>query len=130
MGGKRAEIEIERVEMTKRISKEFQTARRAFRGRVVKFLESIGAVGDVEPYRYHLETPLGELTITVYDHYIHCRFWKVERAKAYKQLDTDRLNPISGKWNWYFSDDPVTLGCENCETEWRMAMEGILSGFR
>jgi len=90
----------------------------------IKFQETIrngilelGATETKGIYKYSLETPLGELLITMHAedltyrtstiYSVYTRFKEPERAK--QKLD---CNPFSGKWNFHeFMDDgePVEL---------------------
>jgi hypothetical protein len=85
---------------TKRLLK----AQAFFQRNVQEFLESVGAVKDNDGFI--LNTPIGQLNIHIYENWIACRF---ENQYAATVFTKGASNPYSGKWNWLYHDDPVTL---------------------
>jgi hypothetical protein len=85
---------------TKRLLK----AQAFFRHNVQEFLESVGAVKNNDGLILH--TPIGLLNIWIYDCWIACRF---EDQFAATIFTKGRSNRYSGKWNWHYYNDPVTL---------------------
>lgn len=68
-------------------------------------------------YEWKLNTPIGELSVGLWDNAIVCRFAEVEKATAFtRQLTAQPCNPYSGKWNWHFEDDADTLNGD-CEAQ-------------
>jgi hypothetical protein len=66
------------------------------------------AAGDeATVYSYRVQTPAGDLDVSVHDVSICCRFRDVEAAKKLLGwtpgfiAQTHRLNPYSGKWNFH-----------------------------
>ena len=55
-------------------------------------------------YALAIQTKLGLLSVTPYEGWIACRFHDVTRAAAHfgvTSITQQRLNPVSGKWNWH-----------------------------
>ena len=103
--------------MATRITKKLLAARAAFKQRVSDFLTKLGASESDGLSRWKLDTPLGELDISIWDSAIMCRFTDVERGSNFtRQFTSQSSNPFSGKWNWHFTDDPDTLN-GNCEAQ-------------
>ncbi len=67
------------------------------------YLQEIGAKFDTGLERWILETPLGELGISVWSDSIVTRFQDVDRADL-PSLPGPTLNRYSGKWNFHWSD--------------------------
>lgn len=94
----------------KRITKKLQNARASFQERVANFLQALGAVERDRIYRFTLNTPIGEMGISLWDSAIMCRFHDVEKATEFTNRHTSQgCNPYSGKWNWHFHDDATIL---------------------
>ena len=103
--------------MTKRTTKKLLAARVAFKQRVTEFLKAVGAAENDGLYEWRLNTPVGELDISLWDNAIMCRFADVERATEFtRQFTSQSCNPFSGKWNWHFDDCADTLH-DNCEAQ-------------
>jgi hypothetical protein len=85
---------------TKRLLK----AQAFFRHNVQEFIESVGAVQHNDGYI--LNTSIGKLNIWVYDCWIACRFEDQFAATVFTKGASNRF---SGKWNWHYYNDPVTL---------------------
>ena len=103
--------------MARRITKKLLAARAAFKTRVCDFLKTVGASSNEGTYEWKLNTPIGELGVSLWDSAIMCRFADVEQGKAFtRQFAAQSSNPYSGKWNWHFEDDPDTLN-GNCEAQ-------------
>ena len=102
--------------MAKRITKTLLAARVAFKQRVTEFLKAVGAAENDGLYEWRLNTPVGELDISLWDNAIMCRFADVERATEFtRQFTSQSCNPFSGKWNWHFDDCADTLNGD-CES--------------
>lgn len=113
--------------MPRRITKKLIAARSNFQNRVSNFIRAIGGVEHDGLYRFKLDTPIGEMGISVWDLAIMCRFWNVVKASEFTRRHTSQsCNPHSGKWNWHFSDDATTLNA-NCEAEWVRYMTKLMS---
>jgi len=92
-------------------------SRAAFKQRVCGFLKSVGASPSDGAYEWKLNTPIGELGVSLWDNAIMCRFADVEQGSAFtRQFTAQSCNPYSGKWNWHFEDDADTLN-GNCELQ-------------
>ena len=85
---------------TKRLLK----AQAFFRHNVQEFIESVGATKNNDGFV--LNTPIGQLSIYIYDCWIACRFDDVPAATVFTRGVSNRF---SGKWNWHYYNDPVTL---------------------
>jgi hypothetical protein len=86
------------------ISKKLLKAQAFFRRNVSEFIESVGAVKHKDGFI--LNTPIGQLSIHIYDCWIACRFEDVQAATLFTKGTSNRF---SGKWNWLYHDDAVTL---------------------
>ena len=93
-----------KIERNSMITKKLLKAQAFFRYNVQEFLESVGAVKQDDGFI--LNTPIGQLNIHIYDCWIACRFEDVYAATVFTKGVSNRF---SGKWNWLFCDDPVTL---------------------
>jgi hypothetical protein len=85
---------------TKRLLK----AQAFFHRNVQEFIESVGALK--QAHGFTLATPIGQLSIHIYDCWIACRFEDVCAATVFTKGVS---NPYSGKWNWHYYNDAVTL---------------------
>src|SRR5205823_3938081 len=89
----------------------------AFWQRVRRFLENMGAEESDGPYELKLNTPIGDLDVSMWDADIICRFEEVVEATAFSHLFTAQAcNPHTGKWNWHYNDDADTLN-DDCEAQ-------------
>ncbi|MGD0519589.1 MAG: hypothetical protein ABSA26_18805 [Thermoguttaceae bacterium] len=86
------------------ITKNLLKAQAFFRYNVQEFLESVGAVKHNDGLILH--TPIGLLNIRIFECWIACRLEDVHAATVFTKGASNRF---SGKWNWLFCDDPVTL---------------------
>ena len=86
--------------MTTRLLK----AQHFFRHNVEEFIESLGATNNNDGYI--LNTPIGQLNIHIYENWIACRFEDQYAATVFTKGVSNRY---SGKWNWLYHNDPVTL---------------------
>jgi len=86
------------------ITKKLLKAQAFFRYNVQEFLESVGAVKHNDGFVLH--TPIGTLNIRIFDCWIACSFEDQYAATVFTKHVS---NPFSGKWNWLYHDDPVTL---------------------
>jgi len=86
--------------MTTRLLK----AQNFFRHNVSEFIESVGAVKHNDGFI--LNTPIGLLNIHIYENWIACQFDNVHAATVFTKSVSNRF---SGKWNWHYYNDPVTL---------------------
>lgn len=103
--------------MAHRIMKKLLVARAAFRQRVCGFLRSVGASPSDGAYDWKLNTPIGELGVSVWDNAIVCRYAEVEKGTEFTcKLTAQPCNPYSGKWNWHFEDDAEVLNGD-CEAQ-------------
>lgn len=103
--------------MARRITKKLLAARAAFKQRVREFLKSVGASSSNGAYEWILDTPIGELGVSLWDNAIVCRFAEVEKGTEFtRKLTAQPCNPYSGKWNWHFADDPEVLEGD-CEAQ-------------
>lgn len=113
--------------MARRITKKLLAARTAFKTRVSNFLKSVGASQNDGTYEWKLATPIGDLSVGVWDSAIMCRFADVEQGKAFTgQFPAQQSNPYSGKWNWHFEDDADTLN-GNCEAQFVRYVKLLMS---
>lgn len=113
--------------MARRITKKLMAARAAFKTRVCDFLKSVGADESDGSYGWKLNTPIGELSISLWDNAIMCRFADVEQATTFtRRFTAQSCNPYSGKWNWHFDDDADTLNGE-CEAQFVRYVKLLLS---
>jgi hypothetical protein len=71
---------------------------------VSEFLESVGATRKDDGFI--LNTPIGQLSIHIYDCWIACSFEDQYAATVYTK---GASNPYSGKWNWLYHNDVGTL---------------------
>lgn len=103
--------------MAHRVTKRLLAARAAFKQRVCDFLKSVEASSSDGVYEWILETPIGELGVSLWDNAILCRFAEVEKGTEFtRKLTAQSCNPYSGKWNWHFEDEADTLN-GNCEAQ-------------
>jgi hypothetical protein len=86
------------------ITKKLLKAQAFFRHNVQEFIESVGAVKQADGFI--LNTPIGPLLIWILENWIACRF---EDQYAATIFTKGRSNRYSGKWNWLYHNDPVTL---------------------
>jgi len=86
------------------ITKKLLKAQEFFQRNVREFIESVGATKNSDAYI--LNTPIGTLNIRIFEYWIACRFDDVHAATVFTK---GASNPYSGKWNWLYHDDPVTL---------------------
>ena len=107
-----------------RITKKLMKARTFFRRNVCEYLESVGAVAKPCDFarEYLLETPVGRLTITVFDNWIACCFADPKAAAARVPS-----NPYSGKWNFHYADDAGVLNNGLVIGNFVLALEGLLA---
>src|SRR5262249_33990260 len=73
------------------------------RDRLVRLTGPTGKEAVVTSAVFGLDTNLGFLTVTPFGKWIACRWDEPERAKTF--INTGRLNPYSGKWNFHFTSD-------------------------
>jgi hypothetical protein len=85
-------------------SKILLKAQAFFRHNVHEFIESVGALKQADGFM--LNTPIGLLNIWIFENWIACRFDDVEAATVFSRGVSNRF---SGKWNWHYYNDPVTL---------------------
>ena len=102
-------------------TKKLLKAQAFFRHNVQKFIESVGAVKQADGFV--LNTPIGLLHIWIYDCWIACRFNDVHAATVFTR---GKSNPFSGKWNWLYHDDPITLNNGLLIGEFVHAIERLL----
>lgn len=103
--------------MAHRVTKRLLAARAAFKQRVCGFLRTVGASPSDGAYGWILDTPIGELGVSLWDNAIVCRFAEVDKGTEFTRvLTAQSCNPYSGKWNWHFEDDADTLN-GNCEAQ-------------
>ena len=113
--------------MARRITKKLLAARAAFKTRVSDFLKAVGADESDGSYEWKLDTPIGELSVSLWDNAIMCRFADVEQGTAFtRQFSAQSSNPYSGKWNWHFEDAADTLN-GNCEAQFVRYVKLLLS---
>lgn len=113
--------------MAHRITKKLLAARAAFKTRVWDFLKGMGAFQNDGTYEWKFATPIGDLSVSLWDAAIMCRFADVERGKAFtRQFAAQSSNPFSGKWNWHFEDDADTLN-GNCEAQFVRYVKLLMS---
>lgn len=113
--------------MAHRITKKLLAARAAFKVRVNDFLKGMGASQNDGTYEWMVATPIGDLSVGVWDSAIMCRFADVEKGKAFtRQFPAQQSNPFSGKWNWHFEDDADTLN-GNCEAQFVRYVKLLMS---
>src|SRR5690242_9636517 len=106
-----------RTILARRITKNLLAARAVFKQRVCGFLRTVGASPCDGAYDWKINTPIGELGVSVWDNAIVCRFAEVEKGTEFtRKLTAQPCNPYSGKWNWHFNDDANTL-YGNCESQ-------------
>jgi hypothetical protein len=110
-------IQSGRDALAHRVTKRLLAARAAFKQRVCGFLRTVGASPSDGAYEWILDTPIGELGVSLWDNAIVCRFAEVEKGTEFTRvLTAQSCNPYSGKWNWHFADDADTLN-GNCEAQ-------------
>ena len=85
-------------------SKRLLKAQAFFRHNVQEFVESVGATKNGDGHI--LKTPIGPLLIRIFDNWIACRFDDVPAAYIFTM---GKSNRYSGKWNWHYYNDPITL---------------------
>ncbi len=86
------------------ITKKLLKAQSFFRHNVQELIESVGATRHNDGYILH--TPIGKLSIHIYDCWIACRF---EDQFAATVFTKGISNPFSGKWNWHYYNNEITL---------------------
>jgi hypothetical protein len=86
------------------ISKRLLKAQAFYQRNVSEFLESVGAIK--KDANYILKTPIGPLHICIFDSWVACRFEDIRAATVFTKGVS---NEFTGKWNWHYSNDPVTL---------------------
>lgn len=94
-----------------RVTKKFRTAHAAFKNRVIDELKTRGAVEHDGLYDFKLETPIGDIGISVWESAIMCRLWSVEAGRRFTEqhCPSRTCNRYSGKWNHHYTDDATTL---------------------
>ena len=113
--------------MAQRLTKKLLAARAAFKARVTEFLKCVGASQNDGTYEWKVATPIGDLSVSVWDSAIMCRFADVQQGKAFtRQFAAQSSNPYSGKWNWHFEDDADTLN-GNCEAQFVRYVKLLMS---
>ncbi len=113
--------------MARRITKKLLAARAAFKTRVCEFLNGMGASQNDGAYEWKLDTPIGDLGVSLWDNAIMCRFADVEQGTAFtRQFSAQSSNPYSGKWNWHFEDDADILN-GNCEAQFVRYVKLLMS---
>lgn len=85
-------------------TKKLLAAQAFFQRNVREFLESVGVVKNNDGFV--LDTAIGKLNIWVYENWIASKFDDVHAATVFTR---GVCNRFSGKWNFVFHDDPVTL---------------------
>jgi hypothetical protein len=85
-------------------SKRLLKAQAFFCHNVQEFIESVGAVKHGNGFI--LNTPIGPLHIWIFDNWFACCFENVPLAHVFTK---GRSNRYSGKWNWHYYNDPITL---------------------
>jgi len=86
------------------VTKKLLKAQAFFQHNVQEFLESVGATNNNDGFILH--TPIGLLNIHIYENWIACRFDDVCAATVFTKGVS---NPFSGKWNWLYHDNEITL---------------------
>lgn len=86
------------------ITKKLLKAQAFFRHNVQEFVESVGATKNGDGHI--LKTPIGPLHIRIFDNWIATRFENVPLATIFTNGIS---NPYTGKWNWHYYNDPITL---------------------
>jgi hypothetical protein len=103
-------------------TKKLLAAQAFFRRNVQDFLESVGAVKNNDGYVLH--TSIGRLNIWVFENWIACRYEDVFAATVFTR---GVCNRFTGKWNWIYHDDPVTLNNGLIIGDFVQAIEKLLS---
>jgi len=103
-------------------TKQLQKAQSFFRHNVQEFLESVGATNNNDGYILH--TPIGKLSIHIYENWIACRFDDVHAATVFTKGVSNRF---SGKWNWHYYNDPITLNNGLVIGDYVHAIESLLA---
>jgi hypothetical protein len=86
------------------VTKKLLKAQAFFQRNVCEFLESVGTVKTTDGFVLH--SSIGQLKIWIYDCWIACRYEDVFAATVFTR---GVCNRYTGKWNWVYYDDPVTL---------------------
>ena len=84
-------------------SKRQMKAEQRFVEAVTEFVVGLGARPGTF-YDYALDTPAGLLHVTVYEHWLACRFDDVDQGRAFTESCGRSSNPYSGKWNFHYAD--------------------------
>jgi len=104
------------------ITKNLFKAQAFFMRNVQEFIESVGATKNKDGFV--LNTSIGKLNIWVYDCWIACRFDDVHAATVFTNGVSNRF---SGKWNWHYYNDPVTLNNGLVIGDFVHAIESLLA---
>ena len=118
----------------RRFTKRHTKARLLFKERIMAELRRYGAVSlfPSEQGRMFLLTPLGKLDITVHDSWIHTCFEDNVRGYAF----TDRVcpgnvsNQFTGKWNFHYTDEPLTLEDPNAGKRFFSYIKQLMDCYR
>jgi hypothetical protein len=86
------------------ITKKLLKAQEFFQRNVREFLESVGATKNNDGFV--LTTPIGLLNIHIYGNWIACQFDDVPAATVFTKGVSNRF---SGKWNWHYYNNEITL---------------------
>lgn len=86
------------------ITNKLLAAQSFFCRNVEEFLESAGALKTTDGFV--LNSAIGKLNIWVYENWIACRFDDPFAAHVFTRGISNRF---SGKWNFIFHNDPITL---------------------
>ncbi len=97
-------------------------AQEFFQRNVQEFIESVGAMKNDDSLI--LTTPIGLLNIHIYENWIDCRFEDVHAATVFTKGVSNRF---SGKWNWHYYNDPVTLNNGLAIGDFVHAIESLLA---
>jgi hypothetical protein len=103
-------------------TKKLLKARTFFQRNVREFLESVGAVKNDDGFV--LNTAIGQLNIWIFENWIACRFEDVHSASVFTR---GVCNRFSGKWNFLYYDDPVTLNNGLVIADFVHAIEKLLA---
>lgn len=102
-----------------------------FRKLIISILNKYGAkLTEGEYHQYSLETPLGRLSLTVYDGAEHRSFdpWVASRfddpERAARRLGRE-MNGYSGKWNHHFGNGTGNIDPEECAASFERDLQRI-----
>ena len=111
------------------VTKKLAKARAFFQRNVCEFIVSVGAIKKPCDYadQYILTTSIGQVEVTVLDHWIACQFADSIAALVFTSCRGPRTSLYSGKWNFHYFDEPDVLNNGLAIGDFVSAIESLLA---